>query len=241
MYLDIYNNIMGSNNYEKLSQGQQQIHQFILKNIDNISEITTTEIADACFVSTTTVNRYSKTMGADGFSMLKHAIIINRGQREEYDSSLILSHLSQAVSNIYIDDLEKIKLVLKNNKVIYIFGTGTSYIMAKYLQRLLNRLGITAIATNEYSYLNLLEQIEVCIIISNTGETHSAILAAKHVSSYGEVISITKKGSNLDKYSHYRVLHDNSVQVNNSIENEMNVGVYLAIINLVHAISFNNL
>lgn len=238
MYIDIYESVKLSKNYAHLSGGQKDIHQYILANISNINALTVEDIAKNCFCSTTTVNRYCKKMGAEGFSELKHALVeySDYNQKNEHNTMLNRKMISKT-DGLELSQISSIVNVLLEKKQVYIFGTGASYLHAKYLQRLLARCGINAIASNEVHYLRVIKDIESCIIISNTGETFSAIQVAKEFIGNCPVIALTREQSRLARLADYKLTHKEELIVDDSLENELNISTYLMIVSLMVSMS----
>lgn len=236
MYLQIYDNVKLSKGYNSLSSGQKDVHQFILKNIENMKEITVEDIASECFCSTTTVNRYCKKMGANGFSPLKHAILeygsYSRSKKNNELTNRVVTH----TEGLNLNDADLIAKQIISSNHVYIFGTGSSYVHAQHLQRLLTRLGVASTATNELHFLRILKEIPLCLIISNSGETFSSVQVAKQFDGVCDVVSITRANSRVKKLSKYAIFHNETVIVDDSIYNELNISTYLMIISLVNSI-----
>ncbi|MFV0556019.1 MAG: MurR/RpiR family transcriptional regulator [Lactovum sp.] len=232
MSIKIYERIKSGAAYQDLSDSQKDVHQYIIRNIHRIQEVTIEEIGKNCYCSNTTVNRYCKKMGASGFTEVKHLLI-------EYSTNFDLIYKQQVNTDIinkmnHIDfsNLDEILKIIKTADTIYLFGTGASYLFAKYLERLLIRSGINTFCSNEAGYISIIKKVETCIIISNTGETHSAVSVASQLKDKN-VISITKKNSRVEKLSTYSIAHTEDLKVNDSIQNELNISCFLAIITLI--------
>lgn len=236
MLIDIYENVKNSNDYYQLSNNQKEVHQFILANSHNFSNITVEEIAAKCFCSTTTVNRYCHKMGAEGFSELKHALIEYATATATVNQQMV-SKLLTTTEGIDYSQISEIVKCLREDNPVYIFGTGSSYLLAKYLQRLLIRVGINATAFNEMHYIKLIPNVKTIIIISNTGETHSAIAVANGFTQIANLIGITKADSRVARLCKYSITHNNDIKVNNSIDNEIGIAVYVAIATLIIELS----
>lgn len=237
MYLKIYDNVKLSNGYNELSQSQKDIHQYILKNLSNIKRVTVEDIAEHCFCSTTTVNRYCKKMGADGFAMLKHSLLEYGNYSNSKENNELTNRVVSKAEGINLNDLDNISKLVIEAKHVYVFGMGSSYIHAQYLQRLLIRCGINAIATNELHYLRIIKDIPLCIIISNTGETFSSVQVTNNLHGKCDIVSITRANSRVKNNSTYSIFHNESVVVDDSISNEINISIYLMIISLVNKVS----
>lgn len=237
MYLQIYDNVKLSSGYDKLSQSQKDVHQFILKNLSNIKEITVEDIAKSCYCSTTTVNRYCKKMGADGFAMLKHSLLEYGNYSDSKENYELTNRLVSRTEGLNLSDIDCICDLVLTSKQIYIFGTGSSYLHALYLQRLLIRCGINAIATNEVHYLRIIKEIPLCIVISNTGETFSSVQVTNNFKDKCDIVSITRANSRVKENSTYSLFHNESIVVDDSISNELNISIYLMIISLVNKVN----
>ncbi len=234
MYLEIYDNIKLSKGYEKLTSAQKDIHQYLLSNLDHIKDVTVEEIAKKCFCSTTTVNRYCKKMGADGYSSLKHALLEYGSYSHSEQNSDLANRVLNKADGLNLNEIDEITKLITEANHVYIFGTGSSYVHAQYLQRLLIRCGINAIATNEPHYLRIIENIQLCIIISNTGETFSAVQVAKQLDGRGNVVSLTRANSRVQRISQFSIFHNEELVVDDSIANEINVSIYLMIVAVIN-------
>lgn len=236
MYITIYENVKLSKDYESLSQGQKDIHQYILSNLNQMNSITVEDIATKCYCSTTTVNRYCKKMGASGYSELKHALLEYCNYSESNRNTALNRQVLSKTEGLNLSSVSTIAKLIIERKHVYIFGTGSSYLNAKYLQRLLIRCGINAIATNEVHYLRIIKDVELCIIVSNTGETFSAVQVANQLKGVCPIIAITRANSRVQNLSDYSMFHNEEQIVDDSITNELNISTYLMIVSLVNTI-----
>ncbi len=236
MYLGIYDNVKLSKGYEKLTSAQKDIHQYLLSNLDHIKDVTVEEIAKECFCSTTTVNRYCKKMGADGYSSLKHALLEYGSYSHSEQNSDLANRVLNKADGLNLNEIDEITRLILETKHVYIFGTGSSYLHAQYLQRLLIRCGVNAIASNEVHYLRIINEIPLCIIISNTGETFSAVQVAKQLEGRCTTVAITRANSRVQKLVNYSIFHNEELKVDDSIANEINISIYLIIIALINKV-----
>lgn len=230
---EIYENIMISNNYDKLTQTEKDIHLFILKHIGEIGSMTIEEIASGCFCSTASINRYAKAMGAKSYTHLKLELSeVNVVYRlPEYES--IYGKLSTKINKLSLNQIDVITEFILSQDYIYIFGTGSSFILARYLQRLLSKLGVNAMAFNERQNLLMMRKIKACIVISSTGETFNAVQVADSLSPVTTVIGITKKDSRVYKSCTYSIAHDDPNIVENSFNRELGIETFMSILMLI--------
>lgn len=236
MYYTIYENVKKSTGYNTLSSNQKEIHNFILSNMNELEDFTINDVANACFCSKTSVNRYCKKMDASGFIELKNSLFYYSSRKAKTNEQVHQS-LRASVDELNIQDIELFCNELMKHKIIYIFGTGTSFIMAQYLQRLLNRLGIAAVASNEAHFINNLNQVDACIMISTTGETYVSLQVADKLSNRATVMSITRKNSRMDKISDISLTHNRGIEVNDSLENELCLNIPIMIVHLIDKLS----
>lgn len=230
---EIYENIKVSNNYDKLTQTEKDIHLFMLKHIGEIGSMTIEEIASQCFCSTASVNRYAKAMGAKSYTHLKLELseVSVIDELPQYEA--VYSQLSTKINKLNLSQIDVITEFILSQDYIYIFGTGSSFILARYLQRLLSKLGVNAMAFNESQNLLMMRKINACIVISTTGETFNAVQVADTLSSDTTVIGITKKDSRVDKSCDYSIAHDDHNIVENSFNRELGIETFMSILMLI--------
>lgn len=233
MYIEIYDNVKLNKGYDRLTSAQKDVHQYVLSNLENVKDVTVNEIATACFCSTTTVNRYCKKMGADGYSDLKYALLEYGKYNNSSHNTDLTNRILSKVDDLNLTEIDNVTKLISESSQVYLFGTGASFLHAQYLQRLLIRCGINAIATNEVHYLRVIENVPLCIVISHTGETFSSVQVAKQLREKCNVIALTKKDSRVHKLANYCIYHNEEVEVDDSIANETSVSIYLIIIALI--------
>lgn len=142
-------------NYEEMTVASQSIADFIKVNYQYITYDTLSELAAKIEVSTTTVVRFSKMLGYDGYSSMQASIRDYAKYHDPYNMSERLSkthnpkrtniellnntfnkdidNMVSTFNNLNIDDIKETINILINAKNIYVIGYNDSFILASYM------------------------------------------------------------------------------------------------------------
>ncbi len=143
--------------YNQLSKGQRAIADYIKKNSDDFSFMTAAEVGAAVGVSESTVVRFAKALGYQGFTDLSRAFQESLKKRlttrQRFERSTSQDDENNTVKAIMHKDVENIKSSIeqldaevldevvkqiKESRKIYILGNRSSKILADYLYFYLN-------------------------------------------------------------------------------------------------------
>lgn len=174
-------------NSEPIGSNNHNIASYVLNNIDNLEQESISSIANACYVSNSSISRFCRHIGLKDFNELKDQIKkyreINRGKfhyEEKNEKNYIDSYINQVIKSLTLVrdslDIGKINNLVNDihqYKNIYTFGCLQSSYAALNLQAdmLTNGKLIT-------TSLNILDQInfidhsdenDLIIIFSKTG------------------------------------------------------------------------
>ena len=187
------------NAYRKnLTPAQLGLADYLISNLEAMSQLTIAEIADAAGVSSATITRFCETLGYAGFSQLKSAMVIaleqKRKDREQFaiadgditeednaDETLVkisfqeAEAISATARNIDRKQLDAAVQAILGCRRLDIYGLGSSYLAALDLQQKLHRIGLTAFCWND-NHLALtsaavLNKDDVAIAFSHSGVT----------------------------------------------------------------------
>lgn len=128
----------------------------LVKHIDELKDLNIYEIADLCFVSSSTLSRFCRLLGYKNFNSFKEALETSYGFEIDYDSQYLQSKddLNQGIDymkQIYLnsiqdmnerfqkDHLIELAKQIHEHETIYIFGNIGYQFIAMYLQE---RLGL---------------------------------------------------------------------------------------------------
>lgn len=189
---------------KKITVLEEQVLEYIIENIENVMDIGVRGVASANFTSTSTIMRLSKKLGFTGFVDMIYNIspLINSkntGIREEV-SPLIgtdIAFLSQYIEEKQVNKFIKY-LVNRKGKYIFIYALGFSKIVGEYFNKKMLGIGIKSILIDSIgSFENNLEDMDMLIVISKSGETKEVLDKVKAAKENNKlVVSFTKEVEN---------------------------------------------
>ena len=177
---------------QSFNELDQKIYEYILKNLDKVPYMRVRELADAAHVSTSTIIRFCKKTGCEGYAefklRLKEFVKTKRGQFQLKDSSLDIIHFFETFYTEEYNQIAKrvVHLVSEASQVIFV-GVGNSSGIAQYGARYFSNLGklsftildpffpIRANTTKEHS------KNTVVIFLSISGETKEILQLIEQV------------------------------------------------------------
>lgn len=191
----------------KLTNQELKVYHYITQNIDRIGQTTAKEIAEECFCTTTTVNRFCKKYGVSGFS--DFSAIIDY-ERKQVDDGIIKD---KKIDNDFLDKIDK-------NRVLFLFGSGASLFTAHVLERYLLRRGYTVILLEDRYFLKEVMREQV-MLFSNSGLTAPALDLAYTARKIGmTTFAVTSQGSELDQISDHSLTFTNYIEKISSYDHE---------------------
>lgn len=195
----------------KLKDIDISIYKYILKNRDKVVFMTIRELSEELHVSTTTILRFCKKAGFEGFSELK-VNLKKEVKTESYKSTLgEIDILDEFIKNIPLakKGIEEAKEAIFNSKLVLFIGTGSSGAIATYGAKYMAHFNKFALSIDDPYYPFNLEALEgaVAIILSTSGENASLIEVSEKLKEMGiKTVSITnKKTSTISKLTDYTI------------------------------------
>lgn len=186
-----------------LTASAQRIADYILKNPQQVTMISTSELATLSGVGEASLIRFCKKMGYTGFQDFKILLAVSLANNHKQPSllsneitlndkmeivgeklQLILQQvLSETQSLLDFDVLNDVSNAIMQASSITFFGVGSSGITAEDAKNKLMRIGynVDAIANNHFMYMkaSLLTSSDVVISISHSGESPETIKALR--------------------------------------------------------------
>jgi len=239
--------------YNKLSNKQKKIAEYMIRNEAEISFKSLKEISDDIGVTEVTVINFCKTIGLDNFSDLKHRyqkLIVKKASPtqklfENLNKNNIKNDLfvkimdlqiknhQMTVSKLKEDELEEtVELINKANKV-YIYCEGLSRLIAKYFKYRLENLGVDVEIIdlnniNTYLFIKMHKFSEDDLYIGITYPKYSKIvlkLTEYLKSEKFKIIGITDKDSSPLKENAYITFYgeNDSLIFYNSIQSAISI------------------
>lgn len=196
----------------KLSSNEQSIMTYVVRNIHVVKKMSIRELAAACFVSTTTIFRFVKKLGYEGYSEFLDALAETEAEtrkihipsiieKENYSDSY-LKNIIEAVKVITDEKYNKFDTIMSRNPDIYIIAEGLSREVGHYFLRLLTTIGFNAFFPKEsYEKKNVLKKIkrdDVVLVLSYTGNNETVIHELEQIFAIATptIISFTRADNN---------------------------------------------
>ncbi|WP_342262924.1 MULTISPECIES: MurR/RpiR family transcriptional regulator [unclassified Spiroplasma] len=178
------------------------IATFILNNLEQIDDWTSTSVADACFTSSSSIIRFCQKLNLSGWTELKYQLklinqrIKNSGRQVNTNVQLknnityffneYMKIRDEDNNRLYLDFINKdTDLIVKkiiDAKTIFIFGFGISYYPAISFTQRLRWVNKNVICENDinviYSYLPLVtaDDVIICLSLSGTNKLIGEII-----------------------------------------------------------------
>lgn len=173
--------------YDQLNEIDLYIWQYILHHKRECQKISIHELAQECNVSHTSILRFTKKIGLDGFSELKVYIKWDLSKKSEFTPQIIdaaCSGLIETIEDMKNADFTSIFDKINQAERVFIYGTGTvQNHMAKELKRnflFSNKvLQIVGDGIEIDAILNNATEQDFFIIISLSGDNEEAVTLAR--------------------------------------------------------------
>ena len=148
--------------YLSLSMGCKRVASYILDHYSHAALLSSTELAEAAGVSDTTVVRFSKALGFNGYAEFKRCLRSNMYETNLYDDlqrmnvdrsdqfsanymRSIAEDLHEFTNSIDYGLINTIVRRLLDSQQIYIGGLGSDAVVAKYLFTYIRKMGFNPI------------------------------------------------------------------------------------------------
>lgn len=183
------------NMFENLTQTEQRIADYILKFPEKCTNITAKELADVCGTVPSAVNRMCKSIGIQGFAKLKIALAsaiaqdgkdnlpFNQEDNEKTIFNKVFNSGINTIKNTFqMLDFLNIKTMaekLASAKRIFVFGVGTSSVIAVDAAYRLSQLDIQAYAYTDILQMGVMAKNmkdgDIAFGISHSGMTKAVV------------------------------------------------------------------
>lgn len=207
--------------YNQLTRVEKKVADYVPQNKQKVLYMSITDLADSCQVGDTSVYRFCRTMGLDGYQQFKMKLSIslseqeigqeNKSQAEESVAGRIMESQMNAIRESYLllkpEKVGDLVEMIENAERVYFFGIGDSLLTAeearnKFL-RITNKVSCISDPHMQSMGASLASGKDLIIIISYSGSTKDNIHVAKKAKEAGAKIAcITHyKKSPLTAYS----------------------------------------
>ena len=176
-----------SKNYDVLNENDFYIYQYIVHHQKEVQKMTIYELAEQCNISHTSILRFAKKLGLDGFGELKVYLKWELNRKKSFDRdkvSLIVGEYNDIINDLLHKDMEELLEQIHNAKRVYIYATEQAqYQVAQEMKREFIHSGklmvvVDGLAELDFLLMQALKD-DFFIIISQFGDNESAVCLAK--------------------------------------------------------------
>lgn len=231
--MNLYLRICDQVEVDKLSltATESNIMQYIYEHVDDIDDVSVSQIAEQCHCSTAAIHRFVKKFDCDGYKKFKTELISGK-KIIKFSNSTFQINMNELIDYIQSLNVSSFKhQVLKyTGKRIYIYGVGGSFVSAQYVARQLNRFNIDASAFQPADRSGLRDLADAIIFISHSGESDQIVDKANQVKLEKiPSFAITKEKSSLANIVDTALVHNNNFSINNFNQRESQLATILLI------------
>lgn len=208
------------NQSSRFTPAECKIASFVLSNPQAAMGMTAAQLAEKCSVAPSAIIRFCKSIGLSGFSELKIRLAQESVSREKTDElpsppsgegaegvarrvfQSGMQTLKNTMDMLDVKKLEEMADTLSLAKRIFIFGVGTSSVVASDAQYRLAQLGLDAHCCTDILFMNVtavnLTPDDAVLCISHSGQTKAVVSAMRHAKKSGaNTLAITSFPSSI--------------------------------------------
>lgn len=235
-------------NYEILQSYndlEMLVYNYVMEHKEQVKYMTIRELSEAVHVSTSTIIRFCKKTGCEGYSEFKVQFKLFLKEEKENRTKLmmdsgkdeIMYFLHTATSTEYEESIVEVTQVVQGAGQLIFVGIGTSGILGKYGARYFSNIGKYS-QHIEDPYYPITKDMEstVVIALSESGETEQTLKLAERFKRHNcKIISITNgSSSTLAKMSDYNLAYFVSKRL---IQDEYNITTQIPVLYLLETIA----
>ena len=220
------------------------VYNYIMEHKEEVKYMTIRELAEAVHVSTSTIIRFCKKTGCEGYSEFRVQFKLFLKEENENRKKLtqdngmdeIMYFLHTVTSTAYEESIVKVTELIQESRQLIFIGIGTSGILGKYGARYFSNIGKFSqyIEDPYYPIENDMEST-VVIALSESGETQQTLKMAERFKRHNcKLFSITNGSScTLAKMSDYNLSYFVQKRL---VREEYNITTQIPVIYLLETI-----
>ncbi len=166
---------------QSLNDLEKEVYEYVMKNPSAVSYMRIRELAEQAHVSTSTVLRFCKKIGCNGYSEFKVKLknYLNRQSRGAIPDDVTenIDFLKKSVTKEFDEKLEYLAGIIAGAGNICFVGSGMSGIVAKYGARYFSSMGKFCLSIDEphYPTESRFFKNALVIVFSVSGESKDTI------------------------------------------------------------------
>lgn len=183
---------------QSLNELELSVYEYVMQHKNAVSYMRIRELAAEAHVSTTTVLRFCKKMGCDGYTEFKLRMKEYAGQKSvaqlPEDFSEIRAFFDRMETKRFQQGLEKAAAMIARAEHIIFVGIGNSGYVGQYGARYFTNLGKFSLFISDPFYpLNMLDAASTtAVVLSVSGEPEQVVTSVNELKRAGcGIISIT--------------------------------------------------
>lgn len=164
-------------NIIRLNTTEKTIYRYIVDHMDEVLEMNVRDLADATFVSTATIVRFTQKMGCDGFNDFKKKLKEYKDGRDVPDKDEFYERLSREIHRFESPEAQQKILQfadkISTSEMTVFMGIGKCGYIAGFAARYMVEIGYNAMAVSDPFYPPIRNHLENMLVIplSTSGET----------------------------------------------------------------------
>lgn len=187
--------------HEHLTDTEKKVINFINMNVDKISSMSISNVAEATYSSPATVSRTIKKCGISGFAELRYLLTQQATSKQDdievneiFNKSML--EVSNTIDHLNIDTILSVVKEIRHANRIYLLSRGLTEHVTQEFALKLQLLGCNVFSNSDPSIMqevtSHVKNKELVIIFSLSGKTPELIKAAENAASLGaRIITIT--------------------------------------------------
>lgn len=228
---------------QSLNELELRVYNYIMKHKEEVKYMTIRELSEAVHVSTSTILRFCKKTGCNGYSefRVKYKMYLTEEKKKltvnELDEIMHFFQFTQLED--FKKTLHDVEMIIKEAESIIFVGIGTSGIIGKYGARYFSNLNkFSQYIEDPYYPINSDRKNTVVIALSVSGETREVIELVKQFKSHNcRIVSITNKATcTLAKLSDFNLSYYVTEEL---IKGEYNITTQVPILYILERIGKN--
>lgn len=189
---------------KSFNQLEMDVYNYIIGNEEKVVYMKVRELAEEVHVSTTTILRFCKKVGCEGYSefrlKLKQEVNSKEQKKINMDLTAVKDFFERVQTQAFAENIqEAVKLLTKASSIIFV-GVGNSSIIGKYGARYFNNVGWFSFAIDDPFTPVFRGKGErtatIALSVSGERETEQTLMLAEKLKRRGSsLISITNKAN----------------------------------------------
>lgn len=220
------------------------VYNYVIEHKEEVKYMTIRELAEAVHVSTSTIIRFCKKTGCEGYSEFKVQFKLFLKEERESKRKLtidsgkdeIVYFLHTVTSTDYEEAIIEVTQIIQEARQLIFVGIGTSGILGKYGARYFSNIGkFSQHIEDPYYPIGKDMEATVVVALSESGETQQTLKLVERFKKHNcKILSITNgSSSTLAKMSDYNLSYFVSKRL---VQDEYNITTQVPVLYLLETI-----